>query len=95
MAPKKKTENSVSPEKTPRKRTTKIKYTIQQEDFRTTINPDDIYKLKMTTSQGNRVIVTENVSKIVDAIKKAKQSEKSIIQKLKDAVLNFFQVFKR
>jgi len=63
--------------------------------FRTTIPSEHVYKLKVTTSQGERVIVTENVSQIVDAIKKAKQENKSILQKLKDATLGFFRGFKK
>lgn len=63
--------------------------------FRTTISPEDVYKLKVNTSQGEKVIVTEGVSKIVDAIKKAKQEEKSILHKLKDATLSFFRGFKK
>ncbi len=63
--------------------------------FRTTIPPEHVYKLKVTSSQGERVIVAENVSQIVDAIKKAKQAEKSILHKLKDATLSFFRGFKK
>jgi hypothetical protein len=63
--------------------------------FRTTIPSEHVYKLKVTTSQGERVIVTENVAQIVDAIKKAKQAEKSILQKLKEATLGFFRGFKK
>jgi hypothetical protein len=46
--------------------------------FRTTIPPEHVYKLKVTSSQGERVIVTENVSQIVDEIKKAKQDSGKI-----------------
>lgn len=63
--------------------------------FRTTIPPEHVYKLNLNTSQGERVIVTDSVSKIVDAIKKAKQEEKSILHKLKDATLSFFRGLKK
>ena len=63
--------------------------------FRTTIPSEHVYKLNLNTSQGDRVIVTDSVSKIVDAIKKAKQEEKSILHKLKDATLSFFRGFKK
>jgi len=63
--------------------------------FRTTIPSEHVYKLKVTTSQGERVIVTENVAQIVDAIKKAKKENKSILQKLKEATLGFFRGFKK
>lgn len=63
--------------------------------FRTTIPPEHVYKIKVTTSKGEQVIVTENVSQIVEAIKKAKQAEKSILHKLKDATLSFFRGFKK
>ena len=37
-----------------------------------------MYKIKVTTSQGERVIVTDSVSRIVNAIKDAKQDSKKI-----------------
>lgn len=78
-----------------RKASPKTKISDDASGFRTTIPPEHVYKLKMNTSEGERVIVTENLSKIVDAIKKAKQGEKSILHKLKDATLSFFRGFKK
>ncbi len=46
--------------------------------FRTTLPPEHVYKIKVTTSQGERVIVTDSVSRIVNAIKDAKQDSKKI-----------------
>lgn len=102
--------------------------------FRTTIPSDHVYKLNLNTSQGDRVIVTDSVSRIVQAIKYEKQNScnvkidpdkvikinprmvrenfnsevelrikvylenktgKSILHKLKDAILSFFRGFKK
>lgn len=117
-----------------RKASPKTKISDDASGFRTTIPPEHVYKLKMNTSQGEQVIITKNVSQIVDAIKKAKQDSKnikidpdkvikinprmvrenfnsevelkikvylenktgkSILHKLKDAILSFFRGFKK
>jgi hypothetical protein len=84
MAPKKKVENPSIQETSPRKRSTKIKYTVQQEDFRTTIPSHDYDRLN---KGGNKLIskslhtppldiskdTKESVSQLVDSVKKSKQ----------------------
>jgi len=101
----------VSPEvRKQRKPSTKSREVPDASGFRTTIPLGDAYKLKMTTSEGEKIVISENVSQIVNAIKKAKQDSekikkdskminenpgKSILHKLKDATLNFFRGFKK
>lgn len=69
----------VSPEvRKQRKPSTKSKEVPDASGFRTTIPPGDAYKLKMTTSEGEKIIISENVSQIVNAIKKAKQDSKKV-----------------
>ena len=46
--------------------------------FRTTLPPEHVYKIKVTTSQGERVIVTDSVSRIVHAIKYERQNSCNI-----------------
>lgn len=46
--------------------------------FRTTLPPEHVYKIKVTTSQGDRVIVTDSVSRIVHAIKYERQNSCNI-----------------
>jgi len=84
MAPKKKVENPSIQETSPRKRSTKIKYTVQQEDFRTTIPSHDYDRL----NKGDNKLISkslhtppldiskdtkESVSQLVDSVKKSKQ----------------------
>jgi ribosomal protein L9 len=64
--------------KKPRKASTKSKEFMDASGFRTTIPPGDAYKLKMTTSEGEKIIISENLSQIVDAIKKLKQDFKKV-----------------
>lgn len=46
--------------------------------FRTTIPSEHVYKLNVNTSQGERVIVTDSVSRIVHAIKYERQNSCNI-----------------
>ena len=46
--------------------------------FRTTLPPEHVYKIKVTTSKGERVIVTDSVSRIVHAIKYERQNSCNI-----------------
>lgn len=64
--------------KKPKKTSTKSKEVIDASGFRTTIPPGDAYKLKMTTSEGEKIVISENLSQIVDAIKKSKQDSKKV-----------------
>lgn len=95
MSPKKKAENPAPQETTPRKRYTKIKYTVQQEDFRTTIPSYDYEKL---VKENNNLIdkspnyISKDITKsstekqVVKASKSVKKDKTEAKQNVGDIV---------